>query len=91
MGLCGMSNAIVQALLGGRVIRYFGPKRVFSAAFCAVMVAVVAFPLMSTLARRAGRVDAAVIAVLVCGLACNFVLYFAFGNFPFWCESLVGC
>ncbi|KAJ6557545.1 major facilitator superfamily multidrug-resistance, DHA1 sub-family [Mycena capillaripes] len=78
MGLRGASSAVVQVFLGGRVIRYFGPRRVFSAAFCAIMVAFAAYPLLSILARRAGRVDAAVVAVLVCQLSCNFVLTFAF-------------
>ncbi|KAF8190229.1 major facilitator superfamily multidrug-resistance, DHA1 sub-family [Mycena galopus ATCC 62051] len=78
MGVCGFSNAIVQVLLGGRLIRYFGPRRVFIAAFCALIFVFSAYPLLSFLARRAGRVDAAVIVVLVCQLSCNCVLYFSF-------------
>ncbi|KAJ7508276.1 major facilitator superfamily domain-containing protein [Mycena galericulata] len=78
MGLCGFVNAIVQGVFGGRVIRYFGAQRIFIGAFCALTLAFMAYPLLNILARRAGRVDAAVILVLVCQLSCNLVLYFAF-------------
>ncbi|KAJ7888283.1 major facilitator superfamily domain-containing protein [Mycena leptocephala] len=78
MGLCGFSNAVVQAAVGGRVIRHFGPRRVFNAAFCALACVFSLYPLLSVLARRAGRVDGAVVAVLVCQLSGNFVLYYSF-------------
>ncbi|KAJ6484064.1 major facilitator superfamily multidrug-resistance, DHA1 sub-family [Mycena sanguinolenta] len=78
MGLCGFSNAIVQVFLGGRLIRYFGARRVFTAAPCALIFVFSTYPLLSILARRAGRVDAAVVAVLVLQLSCNFTLYFSF-------------
>ncbi|KAJ7917762.1 major facilitator superfamily domain-containing protein [Mycena leptocephala] len=78
MGLCGFSNAVVQAAVGGRVIRHFGPRRVFNAAFCALACVFSLYPLVSVLARRAGRVDGAVVAVLVCQLSGNFVLYYSF-------------
>ncbi|KAJ7679391.1 major facilitator superfamily multidrug-resistance, DHA1 sub-family [Mycena polygramma] len=78
MGLMGITNAIIQAFLGGRLIRYFGARRVFNAAFCALVVAFALYPLLTLLARRAGRVDGAVIVVLVFQLACNTALYFAF-------------
>lgn len=80
MGLRGISSAVVQVVLGGRVIRYFGPRRVFIGAFCALAFVFSAYPLLSILARRAGRVDAAVIVVLVCQLSCNFLLSFSFGQ-----------
>ncbi|KAF7358437.1 MFS domain-containing protein [Mycena venus] len=78
MGLCGIFNAIVQVFLGGRVIRYFGPRRIFTAAFCALALMFSAYPLLNILALRAGRVDAAVIAVLVGQLSCSCVLYFGY-------------
>ncbi|KAJ7880851.1 major facilitator superfamily domain-containing protein [Mycena leptocephala] len=78
MGLCGFSNAVVQAAVGGRIIRHFGPRRVFNAAFCALACVFSLYPLLSVLARRAGRVDGAVVAVLVCQLSGNFVLYYSF-------------
>ncbi|KAF7326733.1 Major facilitator superfamily multidrug-resistance DHA1 sub-family [Mycena venus] len=78
MGLCGISNAIVQVVLGGQIIRYFGPRRVFIGAFCAFSLIFSAYPLLNILARRAGRVDAAVLVVLVCQLSGSFIVYFSF-------------
>ncbi|KAJ6530803.1 major facilitator superfamily domain-containing protein [Mycena vulgaris] len=78
MGICGFSNAVVQAAVGGRIIRHFGPRRVFNAAFCALACVFSLYPLLTVLARRAGRVDGAVVAVLVCQLSGNFVLYYSF-------------
>ncbi|KAF7337175.1 MFS domain-containing protein [Mycena venus] len=78
MGLCGISNAIVQVVLGGWIIRYFGPRRVFIGAFCAFGLIFSAYPLLNILARCAGRVDAAVLVVLVCQLSGSFIVYFSF-------------
>ncbi|KAF7346823.1 MFS domain-containing protein [Mycena sanguinolenta] len=78
MGLCGMSNALIQVFIGGRVIRYFGARCVFSAGFCALMFAYCGFPVLSVFARRAGRIDTAVKVVLVCQLCLITVLYFAY-------------
>ncbi|KAJ7284453.1 major facilitator superfamily multidrug-resistance, DHA1 sub-family [Mycena rebaudengoi] len=80
MGLCGLSNAFVQIFLGGRIIRRFGPRRIFHAAFCALVVAFFAYPLLNFLAKRAGGVDAAVLVVVACQLSCTFVLYLAFAS-----------
>jgi hypothetical protein len=81
MGLCGITNALVQILLGGRIIRYLGPRRIFIGGFCALALSLSAYPLLSLLAKRAGGIDGAVLTVLVFQLSCSFMLYFAF------CES----
>ncbi|KAJ7835238.1 major facilitator superfamily domain-containing protein [Mycena olivaceomarginata] len=39
MGLCGISNAFVQGLFRGRIIRYVGPRRIYTGCFCAVGLA----------------------------------------------------
>ncbi|KAJ7737770.1 major facilitator superfamily multidrug-resistance, DHA1 sub-family [Mycena maculata] len=80
MGVCGICNALVQTFLGGRVIRYFGPRRIFTASFCALILAFSAYPLLSFFAERAGRIDTAVVVVLVFQLSCSFFLYFAFST-----------
>ncbi|KAJ7679392.1 major facilitator superfamily domain-containing protein [Mycena polygramma] len=77
MGLVGVSNAIIQAFLGGGLIRYFGARRIMNAAFCALVAMFALYPLLTILARRAGRVDGPVIAVLVFQLGCNTMIYFA--------------
>ncbi|KAJ7472565.1 hypothetical protein FB451DRAFT_299245 [Mycena latifolia] len=73
MGIFGACNALVQTFFGGRIIHNFGPRRIFNAAFCALVLAYATYPL-NTLAKRAGRIDVAVIAVLVCQSSCSFVL-----------------
>jgi MFS family permease len=80
LGICGICNAIVQVLFGGRVIRRFGPRRMFIAGFCALMVEFAMYPLISFLAQRAGRVDSAVRITLACQLSCTFVLYFSYAS-----------
>jgi hypothetical protein len=54
VGFCGISNAVVQIFLGGRAIRYFGSRRVFTAAFWALMFVSSWHPLLTFLARRLG-------------------------------------
>ncbi|KAJ7186215.1 major facilitator superfamily multidrug-resistance, DHA1 sub-family [Mycena pura] len=78
MGLCGITNAIIQLLFGGRVIRHFGARRVFTAGFCALIFAFSMYPLRSILARRAGRVDGAVAAVLAAQLSSSCFMYFSY-------------
>ncbi|KAJ7767308.1 major facilitator superfamily multidrug-resistance, DHA1 sub-family [Mycena metata] len=80
MGLCGIINAIFQAFFGGRFIRYFGARPVFTAALVAFGLMFASFPLLTFLAQRAGRVDAAVIVVLGCQLGCTVVFYFSFAS-----------
>ncbi|KAJ7746313.1 major facilitator superfamily multidrug-resistance, DHA1 sub-family [Mycena metata] len=80
MGLCGFCNAIIQLLLGGRLIRRSGPRRMFILGICAIFAAFAMYPLLSFLAQRAGRVDSAVVVVLACQLSCSFLVYFAYSS-----------
>ncbi|KAJ7486429.1 major facilitator superfamily domain-containing protein [Mycena galericulata] len=80
MGICGISNAVVQTFFGGRIIRYFGPRRIFIMSFWVLILMLAAYPLLSFLAARAGRIDGAVIAVLAAQLSCTVALYPAFAT-----------
>ncbi|KAJ7675182.1 major facilitator superfamily domain-containing protein, partial [Mycena rosella] len=51
MGIYGMSNAFIQLFFGGRILRRFGPLRIFNAAFCALVLAFLAYPLLIFLAK----------------------------------------
>ncbi|KAJ7671519.1 major facilitator superfamily domain-containing protein [Mycena polygramma] len=77
LGIFGICNALVQAFFGGRVIRRFGPRHVFTAAFCALAGQFAMYPVVSFLAHRAGRVDTAVRIALACQLSGTSVLYLA--------------
>ncbi|KAJ6570067.1 major facilitator superfamily multidrug-resistance, DHA1 sub-family [Mycena vulgaris] len=80
LGLCGICNAFVQIFIGGRIIRRFGPRRIFIAGFCAICAQFTMYPLLGFLARRAGRVDAAVRIVLACQLSGVFMVSFAYAS-----------
>ncbi|KAJ6488127.1 major facilitator superfamily multidrug-resistance, DHA1 sub-family [Mycena vitilis] len=77
LGIFGVCNALVQAFFGGRVIRRFGPRRVFTAAFCALAGQFAMYPVVSFLAHRAGRVDTGVRLALAFQLSGTSVLYLA--------------
>ncbi|KAJ7284507.1 major facilitator superfamily domain-containing protein, partial [Mycena rebaudengoi] len=74
----GFVNAIAQLSLGGRMIRRFGPRRIFIAGFCAFVLEFAIFPLLGFFANRAGRIDAAVIGVLLVQLGCTIFVYFSY-------------
>ncbi|KAJ7760702.1 major facilitator superfamily multidrug-resistance, DHA1 sub-family, partial [Mycena maculata] len=78
MGMAGFCNALVQLIFGGRLIRWYGPRRMFTVGFCALVVQFALYPLVGLLARRAGRVDTAVGAALAALLSCTAPMYFAY-------------
>jgi hypothetical protein len=80
MGAFGVCNAFVQVFLGGPVIRRFGPRRMFTGGFCALVMQFAMYPLVSLLARREGRVDALVRVALACQLSGTFVVYLSFAS-----------
>ncbi|KAJ6468340.1 major facilitator superfamily multidrug-resistance, DHA1 sub-family [Mycena sanguinolenta] len=80
LSICGVSNAIVQALFGGWIIRRFGARRVFIAGFCGLSVQFAMYPLIGFLARRAGQVDVLVYTVLAFQLSCTFMVYLSFAT-----------
>ncbi|KAF7330227.1 MFS domain-containing protein [Mycena venus] len=78
LGTLGICNAFVQAFFGGRVIRYFGARPVFTAGFCALVMQFAMYPLTGFLVRRAGQVDGIVRVALAFQLSGIAVLYFAY-------------
>ncbi|KAJ7841404.1 major facilitator superfamily multidrug-resistance, DHA1 sub-family [Mycena olivaceomarginata] len=78
LSICGICNALIQAFFGGWVIRRFGPRRVFIAGFCTLVIQFAMYPLIGFLVRRAGRVDAVAGIALAFQLSGTFVLYFSF-------------
>ncbi|KAJ7352333.1 major facilitator superfamily multidrug-resistance, DHA1 sub-family [Mycena albidolilacea] len=78
LSICGICNALVQVFFGGWVIRRFGPRRVFIAGFCTLVIQFAMYPLIGFLVRRAGRVDAVAGIALAFQLSGTFVLYFSY-------------
>ncbi|KAF7329496.1 Protein ZINC INDUCED FACILITATOR-LIKE 1 [Mycena kentingensis (nom. inval.)] len=64
-GVWGILNTLSQLFLIARIITYLGPRKAYIAAFASFVVCFGSFPVMSWVARRAGRVDKYVWAVLV--------------------------
>ncbi|KAJ6577532.1 major facilitator superfamily domain-containing protein [Mycena capillaripes] len=75
MGLCGFLNIFTQTFFSAKAIRRFGPRRIYITAFCCLSFTFLAYPLLNYFARRAGRVDAAVIVVIVLQMSTSFVLF----------------
>ncbi|KAJ6488177.1 major facilitator superfamily domain-containing protein [Mycena vitilis] len=75
MATSGFLNIFTQIFFSAKVIRRFGPRSLFITTFCCVSFTFLAYPLLSFFARRAGRVDAAVITVIVLQLSTSFVMF----------------
>ncbi|KAJ7822284.1 major facilitator superfamily domain-containing protein [Mycena olivaceomarginata] len=83
LGGLGLEPFDIGLILGasrGRVIRYFGARRISMNGFCALALVFTMYPVLSLLARRAGRVDKWVVAGVVCQLSCSFAMYFSYVN-----------
>ncbi|KAJ7589846.1 major facilitator superfamily domain-containing protein [Mycena floridula] len=80
MALVGIFGALAQILVFSRLMRRFGPRRMFIAAIGTSFFTVAAFPAMSFFAKRAGKVDAAVISIMVLQLSCSTMAYVAYNS-----------
>ncbi|KAJ7895089.1 major facilitator superfamily domain-containing protein [Mycena leptocephala] len=80
MGLCGFLNIFTQTFLSAKAIRRFGPRSIFITAFCCLSFSFLAYPFLNFFARRAGRVDLAVIIVIVLQMSTSFVIFPTFGG-----------
>jgi hypothetical protein len=80
MGLCGFLNVFTQVFLSAKAIRRFGPRSIFITAFCCLSVSFLAYPFLNSFARRAGRVDAFVIMVMILQMSSSFVIFPTYGE-----------
>lgn len=80
MGLCGFVNVFTQVFLSAKAIRRFGPRTIFITAFCCLSVSFLAYPFLNLFARRAGRVDAFVIMVMILQMSSSFVIFPTYGE-----------
>ena len=85
LGTYGFINSFIQMNFLGRFIRKFGARRVYIIASSAIAGCFAMYPIMSFFARRAGGVDAIVIACMVVQFTCHTSIYMAYGTFSlFW-------
>ncbi|KAJ7082879.1 major facilitator superfamily domain-containing protein [Mycena belliarum] len=75
MGLCGFLNVFMQVFVAAKAIRRFGPRNIFTTTFCCLTASFLAYPLLNLFARRAGKVDATVIAVIIFQMSASFVIF----------------
>ncbi|KIM39402.1 hypothetical protein M413DRAFT_29551 [Hebeloma cylindrosporum] len=80
LGAYGCINSFVQMNFLGRLIRKFGARRMYIFASPAIAGCFAMYPIMSFFARRAGGVDAIVIACIVVQLTCHMGIYMAYGS-----------
>ncbi|KAI0951418.1 hypothetical protein AcW1_008466 [Taiwanofungus camphoratus] len=64
-GVTGVVSGVLQILTFARMHRRFGTKKLYIASFACFFLCIVAFPLMSLVAKHAGRVDAATWVLIV--------------------------
>jgi len=57
MGFSGFVNAVVQLRCLGGLLRQYGARKMFITSFVSLVLCLLIYPLLSTLARRSGRSD----------------------------------
>ncbi|KAF8634151.1 hypothetical protein AX15_001051 [Amanita polypyramis BW_CC] len=80
MGAYGVINAFIQVNFLSKVLKYFGPRRVFITAFSTFFISLVCFLLEGYLARQTGGVDWRVWTTIVVHLMVDSMRYAAYGS-----------
>ncbi|KAF7312025.1 Major facilitator superfamily multidrug-resistance DHA1 sub-family [Mycena indigotica] len=79
MGIIGFANVFTQTLLAPKLTRRFGAHMVFRTTFILLPIAFLAYPLLNHFARKAGRVDGTVIAIMAVQLSASFSIFPTYG------------
>ena len=88
MGIYGVVNAFIQFKFLGKIIRRFGPRRVFIVAFSTFLVSLSCFPLEGYFSRQAGGADWRVWIAIVVQLTVDCMRYGAYGESPYGFMSM---
>jgi hypothetical protein len=80
LGIYGVVNVSMQLLFLGKLIRRFGPRKVFIVSFPAFIVSLSCFPLEGHLARHAGGADWRVWTIIVVHLVMDSLKFYAYGD-----------
>ncbi|KAF8872620.1 major facilitator superfamily multidrug-resistance, DHA1 sub-family [Infundibulicybe gibba] len=78
MGIWGFINAVIQLNFLNALIRKFGPRATYIAAYSGFLIAIGAYPILGYLARRAGRMDTMVWIFLIIQLTSQMSMYIGF-------------
>ncbi|KAJ7220227.1 major facilitator superfamily domain-containing protein [Mycena pura] len=79
MGFVGFLNVFAQTFWAAKAIRRFGPHRIFITMFSVLPFSFLVYPFLNYFARRAGRVDGNVIALMVLQMSASFVIFPTYG------------
>jgi MFS family permease len=79
LGAFGFFNAFVQINFLGRLIRHFGPRGVYMVAYASFLICIGSYPIMSYFAKRAGKVDGIVAAIMTIQLTFQITISMAYG------------
>ncbi|TFK31030.1 major facilitator superfamily multidrug-resistance, DHA1 sub-family, partial [Crucibulum laeve] len=80
MGTWGFCNAFFQINFLGRVIRWLGPRKVFTMSYASFFICIGCYPLASYFASLAGGVDIRVAAVIFVQLSFQMMIYMSYGS-----------
>ena|ERR1700761_5817800 len=79
MGFVGFLNVFTQTFWAAKAIRRFGPHRIFITMFSYLPFSFLVYPFLNYFARKAGRVDATVIALIVLQMSASFLIFPTYG------------
>lgn len=80
MGTWGILNGIFQVIAFARVMKWLGPRKLYIFSFSCLLLTFAAFPIMSVLAKHAGRADFKVWAVLIIQLCLYSMVFLTLGT-----------
>ena len=80
LGIYGVVNVFIQLLFLGKLIRRFGPRKVFIVSFPAFLVSLSCFPLEGHLAQHAGGADWRVWTIIMVHLVMDSLKFYAYGD-----------
>ena len=78
MSCVAILGGVMQITVFLKLMQRFGHRNMFAVSLCCIFIALSCFPIMSFFAKRAGKVDAIVVCLLVlqlCCASCNFMAY----------------
>jgi hypothetical protein len=90
LGIWGVISGIISIFAFPKVLRRFGIRRLYMAAFASYLVCLAGFPIMSIFVKRSGSVDAKVWIVLVLQLIFYILANMGYGKYYFLFDWLGG-
>jgi hypothetical protein len=81
MGVWGVINGVISIFAFPKVLRKFGVRKLYIAAFGSYFVCLAAFPVMSAFVKQSGSVDSKVWTILILQLTFYVLAFMGYGEF----------